>query len=38
MCIMWPMYRILLLRNLENTDPFEVFREEDICLEDIPGL
>ena len=26
------------LGNLQNTDPFEGTREENVCLEDIPGL
>ena len=26
------------LRYLQNTNPFEKFQQEVICLEDIPGL
>ena len=26
------------LRNLQNVDPFEKMQEENVCLEDIPGL
>ena len=26
------------LRNLHNTDPFKGTQEEEVCLEDVPGL
>ena len=32
------MQRIVLLSILEDADPFEAIREEEICLEGILGL
>ena len=37
MCKIWPLLRIMLLRNLEHTDPIQAIPKKEVCFEYIPG-